>query len=213
MRYAFQLVTVYDSQPPVINIAPEPLIIEATDFGGTRLAPARSCSRSPSALVGQLRPNARITLAAPELLPLGMTELTCTARDQGPNPQRWLGISRRRRCRRIIGARHAAADAAGAAEQGHSQHRQTCRWRGSDRRRGGRRPRGRAADDRQQRAGLFPLDRRTECGGAATDAPATPPTHRSKSPSKRLATNTAPTANAATANADSEAGRYPFDRE
>ena len=83
-----QYITVLDTVPPTIDLGGQPMIIEATDFGGTRLsrvhaqllamAQAHSsdnCGRTPE-----------ITLSAPELLPLGTNQVTFTARDRGPNP-------------------------------------------------------------------------------------------------------------------------------
>jgi hypothetical protein len=83
-----QNITVWDTVPPTIDPGGQPLVIEATDFGGTRLsrvqsqllatAQARSsdnCGRKPE-----------ITLSGPELLPLGANQITFTARDRGPNP-------------------------------------------------------------------------------------------------------------------------------
>lgn len=83
-----QIITVWDSVPPTIEIDPAPLPIEATDFGGTRLyrvreqlleigraASADNCGRTPETI-----------LSAPELLPLGPQQVILTARDLGPNP-------------------------------------------------------------------------------------------------------------------------------
>lgn len=83
-----QNVTVYDTRPPIIDLDAQPLVIEASDFGGTRLsrvhnqllavAAAHStdnCGRTPE-----------IFVSGPELLPLGAQQVTITARDRGPNP-------------------------------------------------------------------------------------------------------------------------------
>lgn len=83
-----QLITVLDNVPPTIAFDPAPLVIEASDFGGTRLGRAYpqllaiaedsssdNCGRRPS-----------LHVDGPELLPLGLTELTWTATDKGPNP-------------------------------------------------------------------------------------------------------------------------------
>ena len=83
-----QRVTVWDSRPPTINLDPAPLVIEATDFGGTRLSRVRAqltalaqaatsdnCGRKPD-----------VTIDGPELLLLGPQQVTVTARDLGPNP-------------------------------------------------------------------------------------------------------------------------------
>lgn len=83
-----QAITVLDSEPPTINIDPAPLVIEATDFGGTRLYRARAqllklaeavssdnCGRTPE-----------LILNGPELLLLGQQQVTWTAKDRGPNP-------------------------------------------------------------------------------------------------------------------------------
>ena len=88
VSYADQLFTVWDNIPPVISIDPEPLVLEATDPGGTRryralqemLAIAQAgasdnCGREPL-----------LSSDAPELLPIGTTTVTWTAKDQGPNP-------------------------------------------------------------------------------------------------------------------------------
>lgn len=83
-----QRITVLDTVPPTLDLDPAPIVIEATDFGGTRLtrvrgdllayAEARSsdnCGRTPE-----------IVIQAPDLLPLGEQEVTFIARDRGPNP-------------------------------------------------------------------------------------------------------------------------------
>lgn len=83
-----QKITVWDSQPPTIDIDPAPVVVEATDFGGTRLARIRAqlaelvadsasdnCGRTPE-----------LILSGPELLRLGAQQVTWTARDRGPNP-------------------------------------------------------------------------------------------------------------------------------
>ena len=83
-----QFVFVYDSVPPTIALSPEPLVVEASDFGGTRLHRVRpallaaaeagasdNCGRRPE-----------LILVAPDLLPLGSNEVTWIARDLGPNP-------------------------------------------------------------------------------------------------------------------------------
>jgi len=83
-----QVITVLDSVPPTINIDPQPVVFEATDFGGTRLYRAfdtmlahaeagtsDNCGRMPL-----------LELDAPPMLPIGKTEVTWTARDRGPNP-------------------------------------------------------------------------------------------------------------------------------
>lgn len=83
-----QRITVLDTVPPTLDLDPAPLVIEATDFGGTRLARVRgdllayaearsadNCGRTPEILI-----------AAPQLLPLGEQEVTFIARDRGPNP-------------------------------------------------------------------------------------------------------------------------------
>jgi len=83
-----QRITVLDTVPPTLDLDPAPIVIEATDFGGTRLtrvrgdllayAEARSsdnCGRTPEILI-----------QAPDLLPLGEQEVTFIARDRGPNP-------------------------------------------------------------------------------------------------------------------------------
>jgi hypothetical protein len=83
-----QNITVWDNVPPTIDLGGGPMIIEATDFGGTRLARVHAqllamaeaqssdnCGRKPE-----------VTLSGPELLPLGTNQITFTARDRGPNP-------------------------------------------------------------------------------------------------------------------------------
>ncbi|NIQ96990.1 MAG: hypothetical protein GWN87_24550, partial [Desulfuromonadales bacterium] len=83
-----QVITVLDSVPPTINVDPQPLVFEATDFGGTRLYRAfdemlahaeagasDNCGRTPL-----------LQVDAPPLLPIGETEVTWTASDRGPNP-------------------------------------------------------------------------------------------------------------------------------
>ena len=79
---------VWDNVPPAITIDQTPLVLEATDIGGTRryraidamrekVAPGASdnCGRTPLLISD-----------APELLPIGRTRVTWTARDRGPNP-------------------------------------------------------------------------------------------------------------------------------
>lgn len=83
-----QYVTVWDNVPPTILIDPAPVILEATDFGGTRRY------RAIGQLTDQVRPGVsdncgrmpELVNDAPELLPLGDTAVTWTARDLGPNP-------------------------------------------------------------------------------------------------------------------------------
>lgn len=83
-----QSITVYDSVPPTIGFDPQPYVIEATDFGGTRLyrvqaqlramaeqASADNCGRTPL-----------LSSNAPELLRLGPHQVVWTAKDRGPNP-------------------------------------------------------------------------------------------------------------------------------
>lgn len=83
-----QTITVWDASPPNIDIDPTPVVVEATDFGGTRLARIRTqltelvqdsvtdnCGRTPE-----------LILSGPELLRLGAQQVTWTARDRGPNP-------------------------------------------------------------------------------------------------------------------------------
>ena len=83
-----QNITVWDSVPPTIDLGGQPLVIRATDFGGSRLSRVQAellamaeahssdnCGRKPE-----------ITLSGPELLPLGTSQVTFTARDRGPNP-------------------------------------------------------------------------------------------------------------------------------
>lgn len=85
---ASQYILVYDSEPPMISLPATPLVIEATDFGGTRLHRARptlraiaeagswdNCGRRPE-----------LVLVAPDVLPVGLSEVTWIARDLGPNP-------------------------------------------------------------------------------------------------------------------------------
>jgi hypothetical protein len=85
---ANQRITVWDNIPPTISIDPEPLVLEATDLGGARRYRALqmmqaavetgvsdNCGRAPI-----------LSSNAPELLPVGTTEVTWTARDRGPNP-------------------------------------------------------------------------------------------------------------------------------
>ena len=85
----YQTVGVYDDEPPVWDSSQLPTLhLEATDFGGTRRYRA----------INQLRASAgtRVTENCgrvpgleddvPELLPLGPTVVTWTAKDQGPNP-------------------------------------------------------------------------------------------------------------------------------
>lgn len=83
-----QTITVWDSTPPTIIIDPTPIVVEATDFGGTRL------SRIINQLTEQVYPGSRdncgrtpiLSVDAPSLLKLGDHQLTWTARDRGPNP-------------------------------------------------------------------------------------------------------------------------------
>ncbi len=83
-----QTITVWDNVPPTITLPPEPVVIEATDFGGTRLFRARD-QLQPIAEAGA-RDNCgrrpELILDAPELLTLGTNNVTWTARDKGPNP-------------------------------------------------------------------------------------------------------------------------------
>ena len=82
-----QTVSIWDTVPPQITIDPEPLVLEATDFGGTRRArvidnlratvePGVSdeCGRQPI-----------LSDNAPSILPIGETIVTWTATDLGPN--------------------------------------------------------------------------------------------------------------------------------
>jgi hypothetical protein len=83
-----QTVTVWDSIPPTISLTGDTLVLEATDFGGTRLSRSRAklmklaqdgssdnCGREPI-----------ITMDAPEFLPLGLQTVEFTFTDRGPNP-------------------------------------------------------------------------------------------------------------------------------
>jgi hypothetical protein len=83
-----QTITVFDSIPPVITLSGDTLVIEGTDFGGTRLSRSRAqlmemaengssdnCGRDP-----------RITMEAEEFLPLGENIVTFEFKDRGPNP-------------------------------------------------------------------------------------------------------------------------------
>ncbi|MGI9344253.1 MAG: Ig-like domain-containing protein [Gammaproteobacteria bacterium] len=83
-----QIITVWDSVPPTIEIDPEPLIIPATDFGGTRLFRVREqlLEIGRAASTDNCGRTAEIILSAPELLKLGPQQVTLTARDRGPNP-------------------------------------------------------------------------------------------------------------------------------
>lgn len=83
-----QFVTVYDDVPPQWQAAPPVIQLEALDLGGIRrfrvLDELResvaslvfeNCGRTPNLVVD-----------APELLPVGTTEVIWEARDRGPNP-------------------------------------------------------------------------------------------------------------------------------
>ena len=83
-----QTITVFDSIPPVVTLSGETLVIEGTDFGGTRLSRSRkqlmemaeagssdNCGRDPA-----------ISMFADEFLPLGESIVTFEFKDRGPNP-------------------------------------------------------------------------------------------------------------------------------
>lgn len=88
-RVLSQFITVLDTVPPTIAFGATPLVLEATDLGGTRLsraypdllaaaqaASSENCGRTPELRI----------VDAPNVLPLGFSELTWEARDRGPNP-------------------------------------------------------------------------------------------------------------------------------
>jgi len=83
-----QVIAVLDSVPPTISFDSAPVIIDATDFGGTwvtrsyaqllalaEAATSDNCGRTPE-----------LSLSSPNFLPLGSHQVTWTARDRGPNP-------------------------------------------------------------------------------------------------------------------------------
>jgi hypothetical protein len=84
----YQAITVLDSVPPTIELDSAPVIIEATDFGGTRTS--RSYSRllalAEAASSDNCGRTPELILAAPDFLDLGTHQITWTAKDRGPNP-------------------------------------------------------------------------------------------------------------------------------
>ena len=88
VTFAAQQFIVWDNVPPTLVIDPAPLILEATDFGGTRRYRAIDAMRAV-AIAGASDNCGRmpeLSNDAPELLELGQTIVTWTARDKGPNP-------------------------------------------------------------------------------------------------------------------------------
>jgi hypothetical protein len=81
-----QQVYVYDTHPPRIVAAAAPLVLEATDFGGTRRGRVIDTMRSALEVSDDCGREPIVTNDAPELLPVGETVVTWTARDAGPNP-------------------------------------------------------------------------------------------------------------------------------
>ena len=83
-----QSITVLDTVPPTIELDADHMVIEASDFGGTRLsrvhAPLLAMAEAHASDNCGRKPE--ITLSGPELLPLGTNQITFTARDRGPNP-------------------------------------------------------------------------------------------------------------------------------
>lgn len=83
-----QSIAVLDSVPPTINIDPTPVIIEATDFGGTFVTRSygRLLALAESASSDNCGRTPVLSLSSPNFLPLGSHQVTWTASDRGPNP-------------------------------------------------------------------------------------------------------------------------------
>lgn len=83
-----QFIYVLDTVPPTIEFDPMPEIIEATDFGGTRVSRSygRLLALAEAASTDNCGRTPELILGGPEFLPLGLQQVTWMARDRGPNP-------------------------------------------------------------------------------------------------------------------------------